>query len=107
MARVDYIDPIHHLSGKIARRHRTTYCYRQDTGAKFTSVYQKSSKDPSPAQAAINGKFRQAAAEVKTILADMTQAEAYRKAWEMQRKGGTGKYQTLRGFIFAQVFSTL
>ena len=38
MAKVIYQDPIHHLSGKISKNYRTTYCYRKRSDLKFTQV---------------------------------------------------------------------
>ena len=38
MAKVTYQDPIHHLSGKISKNYRTTYCYRKRSDRKCTQV---------------------------------------------------------------------
>ena len=39
MAQVEYEDPIHHLSGKISKKHRTCYNYRRWSQRKYTCVH--------------------------------------------------------------------
>lgn len=39
MAKVEYEDPIHHLSGKISKKYRTCYNYRRGSQQKYTSVH--------------------------------------------------------------------
>ena len=106
MARVDYIDPIHHLSGKIARRHKTSYCYRQASEAKYTTQYRKSKSEPTAAQVAAKQKFIQAVSQTISIMTDVDMMASYRTAWKAQLKNG-GKYSTLRGYIFSEVYKTL
>ena len=38
MATVVFEDPIHHISGKISKKYRTTYNYRDTSNRKYTSV---------------------------------------------------------------------
>ena len=64
--------------------------------------------EPSAAQTATRNKFRQCIEEVKTILQDPTQTAAYTAAWKKTNPTAVdAKYPTLRGYIFAQVWSTL
>ena len=107
MAKVVYLDPIDHISGKIARKHRTTYNYRNASGAKYTSVYSTPTGDPTAAQVASKAKFKQAATQTNTIMTDIDQITPYRAAWVANLKSGNKRYTTLRGFIFAQVYKTL
>lgn len=107
MAKVVYIDPIDYLSGKIAKRHRTTYCYRTGTGAKYTQQYTSPTSDPTAAQQASTAKFRQAAQQTNTIMTDIDQLTPYRTAWVAHLKSGSPRYRTLRGFIFAKVYKRL
>lgn len=107
MAKVVYLDPIDHISGKISRKHRTVYCYRTGTGAKYTSIYTTPTGDPTAAQQASIAKFRQAAQQTNTIMMDIDRLESYRTAWRNQIKSGNLTYRTLRGYIFAQVYKTL
>lgn len=107
MARVVYTDPIDHLSGKIARKHRTIYCYLTATGTKYTQTYTKPTTDPTEAQVASKTKFRQAAQQTNAIMADVEQLQVYRTRWRAHLRSGNPRYRTLRGFIFAEVYQTL
>jgi hypothetical protein len=107
MARVVYLDPIDHISGKISRKHRTVYCYLTSTGAKYTQLYTKPAGSPTAAQLVCTSKFRQAAQQTNTIMADISQLETYRTQWRTHIQGTHPRYRTLRGFIFAQVYRTL
>ena len=107
MARVVYIDPIDHISGKISRKHRTVYCYRTGTGAKYTQQQSTPTGSPTAAQQACTTKFRQAAQQTNTIMMDVDLLEPYRTAWRNQIRSGNTTYRTLRGYIFAQIYRTL
>ena len=107
MAKVVYIDPIHHLSGKIARKHRTTYCYLTATDTKYTQQYTKPTTAPTASQVAMMTKFRQAAQQTNTIMMDIDQLQAYRTQWRAHMQTAHPRYRTLRGFIFARVYLTL
>ncbi len=107
MARVVYIDPIDHISGKISRKHRTIYCYLTATGTKFTQTYTKPTGGPTAAQIATMNRFRQAAQQTATIMADVDRQQAYRTLWRAHMQSAHPRYRTLRGFVFAQVYQTL
>jgi hypothetical protein len=107
MARVVYLDPIDHISGKISRKHRTVYCYLTSTGAKYTQLYTKPAGSPTAAQLVCTSKFRQAAQQTNTIMADVTQVQTYSTQWRAHMQTAHPRYRTLRGFIFAKVYLTL
>ena len=107
MAKVVYLDPIDHLSGKISRKHRTTYNYRQASGRKYTSVQGTTSEDYTTAQQTCMTKFKTAAQQTNAIMTDIEQLEPYRIAWRNAIKNGKSRYSTLRGYIFAQIYKGL
>ena len=107
MAKVHYLDPIDYLSGKITKRHRTTYCYRQTTDRRYTTVYTTPTGAPTAAQLANNAKFRQAAQQTNAIMADVTQVQTYSTQWRTHMQSSHPRYRTLRGFVFAKVYLTL
>ena len=107
MGKVVYLDPIDHISGKIAKKHRTTYNYRNDSGAKYTSVYSTPNFAPTAAQIACKAKFRQAALQTQSIMQDIDQLEPYRAAWRNEIRNGNRRYATLHGYVFAQVYRSL
>ncbi len=107
MSKVVYIDPIDHISGKISRKHRTIFCYRTATGAKYTQQHTDYSGSPTAAQIAAMTKFRQAALQTTAIMADVDQQQLYRTQWRAHMQSAHPRYRTLRGFIFAKVYQTL
>ena len=107
MSKVVFIDPIDHISGKISRKHRTTFCYRTATGAKYTQQYTTPTVAPTAAQLANNAKFRQAAQQTNAIMADVTQVQTYSTQWRTHMQSSHPRYRTLRGFVFAKVYLTL
>ncbi len=107
MAKVHYLDPIDYLSGKITKRHRTIYCYRNAIDRRYTTVHTKPTGAPTAAQMASITKFRQAAQQTNTIMTDITAIEPYRTAWRNLIRSGNTTYRTLRGYVFAQVYRTL
>lgn len=107
MARVVYLDPIDHISGKISRKHRTVYCYLTSTGAKYTLLYTKPATAPTPAQLSTQNKFRQATQQTNTAMTDPGQLQNYRTLWRAHMQSTHPRYRTLRGFIFAKIYQTL
>ena len=107
MAKVHYLDPIDYLSGKITKRHRTIYCYRNAIDRRYTTIHTTPTGAPTAAQLASISKFRQAAQQTNTIMMDVEQLTTYRTAWRNQIHNGNYSYRTLRGYIFAQVYRTL
>ena len=107
MAKVHYLDPIDYLSGKITKRHRTTYCYRQTTDRRYTTVYTTPTGAPTAAQQSTKQKFSQAAQQTNTIMADVSQVQTYSTQWRAHMQSSHPRYRTLRGFVFAKVYLTL
>lgn len=103
MAKVTYIDPIEHLSGRICRHSKTIYAHRNDSGTNFTSRLCNPSKT-NPTEAMLNCRtaFKNTTVKVKTVVNDPIQYAAAKEAFVSQTK-----YKTLRGFIFAQNYEAL
>ena len=98
MAKVVYIDPVDHLSGKICRHQSTVFMHRSDTGSNFTSrICNPSAKEPTAGMLNMQTAFKNTVAKVKTVTADPVQYAAAKEAFAKQTK-----YKTLRGFLFAQ-----
>lgn len=103
MAKVFYIDPVDHLSGKICRHQETIFMHRADTGCNFTSRRcNPSTQQPSEAMLSTRTAFKSTIAKVKTVITDPVQYAAAKEAFAKQTK-----YKTLRGFLFAQNYEAL
>ena len=107
MAKVHYLDPIDYLSGKITKRHRTIYCYRNAIDRRYTTVYTTPATAPTAAQISVQNKFRQAVQQTNSIVTDINQLQTYSTQWRAHMQSGHPRYRTLRGFIFAKVYQNL
>lgn len=99
MAKVSYIDPIDHISGKISKHHESVYNYRTDIDCAYITQPRKSTVPPTVDQLAIQEQFARTASKVKQAMADTAQVATYKEAWKQQ-----SKYKTLRGYIFSQLY---
>ena len=98
MARVFYIDPISHISGKVCRHTQTIFMHRGDSGTNFTSrICNPHKGNPTDGQKDAMLAFAAAQAKVSEVMSDPTQRQAAILRFKNQTK-----YKTLRGFIFAE-----
>ena len=100
MAQVVYEDPIHHISGKISKKYRTTYNYRKQSERKYTSVRGERDLQNKPyteKELMHRAKFAAVAAATRSRMADPSQAAADMMAFKAQTK-----YKTLYRYVFRQ-----
>ena len=103
MGKVYFIDPIEHISGKIAKKFQTIYNFRRASGRKYTSVRGERTASIKPGELEVQQKFRTIIAAVNTRAQDMSKMAADQAAFERQKAAG-GKYTTLRGFLFGKAY---
>ena len=58
MGKVEFEDPVHHISGKISKKYRTCYNYRRWSQRKYTSVHGDRTTPASTEELAQRQKFR-------------------------------------------------
>lgn len=97
MAQVTYEDPIHHLSGRISKNFRTTYCYRRTGSRKYTQVREYRKRDYSVDELARQEKFARVTKATRARLQDPSQISADQIAFAAQNK-----YKTLYQYVFNQ-----
>ena len=106
MAKVEYEDPIHHLSGKISKKHRTCYNYRRWSQRKYTSVHGERTTPASVAELAQRAKFkvvRLAAINRSMDLSHLTYDQMDFIA-ERKAQGSAFKYTTYKGWLFGKAW---
>ena len=101
-AKICYPEHIKHIHGVIGKDGKLVYKWYKATDKGYLANRPVITKSPTPAMAAQRTKFATAAAQVATIMADPQQLASYKVAFDKQ-----SKYATLRGYVFAQVLSTL
>ena len=106
MGKVVFEDPVHHISGKISKKFRTTYNYRKASERKYTSVRGERTTPVSADEIAQRLKFktiRLAALARSKDLAHMSQDQVAYKA-EKKAQGTSFKYSTYLGWLFGKGF---
>ena len=106
MAQVEYEDPIHHLSGKISKKHRTCYNYRRWSQRKYTCVHGDRTTPASVEEIEHRLRFkvvRQAAQNRAMDLMHLTHDQMDFIA-EKKAKGASFKYTTYKGWLFGKAW---
>ena len=106
MAKVEFEDPVHHISGKISRKYRTCYNYRRWSQRKYTSVHGDRSTPASTEELKVRARFkvvRQAALERSMDLMHLTYDQMDFIA-ERKAQGSAFKYTTYKGWLFGKAW---
>ncbi|MGN1240189.1 MAG: hypothetical protein ACI4TV_04870 [Paludibacteraceae bacterium] len=100
MAKVTYQDPIHHLSGKISKNYRTTYCYRKRNELKFTQVRSERSTPLTEAEQNHRQIFATVCKATRARMCDPVQMANDMLAFSRQTK-----YKTLYSYVWNQEYA--
>ena len=106
MAKVEYEDPIHHLSGKISKKYRTCYNYRRWSQRKYTSIHGDRTTPASTEELEQRNRFRVvrlAALNRSMDLSHLTYDQIDFIA-ERKEKGSSFKYTTYKGWLFGKAW---
>ena len=95
MAIVTYEDPIHHLSGKISKKYRTTYNYRKRSDRKYTSVHGERSTPVSEKEQEWRTTFAQICAATRDRMMDPNHISQDQVDFRQQTK-----YKTLYQYVW-------
>ena len=68
MSKVVFLDPIDHVSGKLAKKTRTTYCYRSDSDRRYTQIRGKRKTPYSASELALFDKFSAVAKSTAQVM---------------------------------------
>ena len=106
MAKVEFEDPVHHISGKISKKYRTCYNYRRWSQRKYTSVHGDRTVPASTEELKVRARFkvvRQAALERSMDLMHLTYDQMDFIA-ERKAQGSAFKYTTYKGWLFGKAW---
>ena len=93
--------PVHHISGKISKKYRTTYNYRKASERKYTSIRGERTTPITPAEQIIQGKFSTVRATALVRSRDLAHLTADQARWALARKAGD-PHTTFNGWLFAK-----
>ena len=99
MGKVVFEDPIHHISGKIAKKFRTVYNYMKATGLKYTSVHGERSTQPSTKELKIRERFTAVAEMVRARKTDLSKIVIDQENFLAQLDTATGA-KTMRAYLW-------
>ena len=99
MGKVVFEDPIHHISGKIAKKFRTVYNYMKATGLKYTSVHGERSTQPSTKELKARERFTAVAAMVRARKIDLSKIVTDQEAFLAQKDTATGA-KTMKAYLW-------
>ena len=99
MGKVFFEDPIHHISGKIAKKFRTIYNYMKATGLKYTSVHGERSTQPSTKELKARERFTAVAAMVRARKIDLSKIVTDQEAFLAQKDSATGA-KTMKAYLW-------
>ena len=68
MSKVVFLDPIDHVSGKLSKKSRVTYCYRNESDRRFTQIRGKRKTPYSADELARFDKFSAVAKAVAAVM---------------------------------------
>jgi hypothetical protein len=105
MAKVEFQDPVHHISGKISRKYRTCYNYRRWSQRKYTSVHGDRSTPASAEELKVRARFkvvRQAALERSMDLMHLIYDQM--DFIEEKKTRPNFKYTTYKGWLFSKAW---
>ena len=106
MAQVEYEDPIHHLSDKISKKHRTCYNYRRWSQRKYTSVHGDRTTPATADELAQRQKFRVVRLAALNRSMDLSHLTYDQMDFieEKKTKGSSFKYTTYKGWLFGKAW---
>jgi len=100
MGKVFFEDPIHHISGKIAKKFRTIYNYMKATGLKYTSVHGDRTTPVTPDEIVQRTRFAEVARAVNTRAHDLMKMTQDQAAFLAQKDQPGGK-KTMKSYLWS------
>ncbi len=104
MAKVFFLDPIDHISGKISKQHRTMFCYRRASKLKYTSVRGDRTTPVSADESKQRIKFRVVRLAALDRSMDLSKVSADQEVFLAERKAPDFKYTTYKGWLFGKAW---
>ena len=99
MGKVFFEDPIHHISGKIAKKFRTIYNYMKVSGLKYTSVRGERTTQPSSNELNARERFKIVAGMVKARKEDLTKISQDLQNF-LAQKDTAGGCKTMKQYLW-------
>lgn len=103
MARVEYIEPVDHLSGKLSQASQVIYHLRQQSGTCYTSIRSKRRPKLSEEEKARCTQFRIVKHAALTRERDLTLTTDDQRAWQAEQRANKTNY-SFSGWLFCKAW---
>ena len=97
MGQVVFLDPIDHISGKIAKAFRTIFCFRKESKRKYTTIHSARTSAPTQEEILNRSRFGAVSQATQTRLHDLSKITADQAAFKAQKDTG---YKTLYSYVW-------
>ncbi|MDY6406256.1 MAG: hypothetical protein SPK97_03890 [Bacteroidales bacterium] len=106
MAKVFFLDPIDHISGKISKQHRTMFCYRRASKLKYTSIHGDRSTPTTTKEMELRNRFKVVREAARLRAMDLMHLTYDQMDFidERKIKGAAFKYTTYKGWLFGKAW---
>ena len=95
MSKVLFLDPIDHVSGKLSKKSRVTYCYRNESDRRFTQIRGKRKTPYSADELARFDKFAAVAQATAAVMKNPTSLNTAQTEFKAQTT-----YKKLRDYVW-------
>ena len=104
MGKVFFDDPVHHISGKISKKYRTCYNYRQWTDHKYTSVPGDRTIPASEEQMKIRQRFKVVRLAALNRSMDLSHLTYDQIDYVEERRNGKINKISYKGWLFRKAW---
>ena len=95
MSKVVFLDPIDHVSGKLSKKSRVTYCFRAENDRKYTQIRGKRTTPYSADELARFDKFAAVAQATAAVMKNPTSLNTAQTEFKAQTM-----YKKLRDYVW-------
>ena len=95
MSKVVFLDPVDHVSGKLSKKSRVTYCYRSENDRKYTQIRGKRKTPYSADELARFDKFAAVAQATAAVMKNPTSLNTAQTEFKAQ-----STYKKLRDYVW-------
>ena len=95
MSKVVFLDPVDHVSGKLSKKSRVTYCYRSESDRKYTQIRGKRTTPYTADELARFDKFASVSRAVAAVMKNPTSLNTAQTEFKAQTT-----YKKLRDYVW-------
>ena len=99
MSKIVFLDPVDYISGKIAKKFRTIYCYRKSSDRRYTTIHSKHTVAQTELAINARNRFTAVSQAIKARKRDLSKLTDDQQAFLAQRNLPNGK-KTMQAYYW-------